>query len=215
MEGYIKLHRKLLDSYQFSNPDYLKIWIWLLLKANYKNSVASIKVNSGYADILIERGQLIFGRSTAAKELNLDESKIYRVLQKLKNDNSIDLKSNNKFTIVTICKFDDYNSLENQSEQPVNSQRTASEQPVNTSKEDKKDKKVKNIFIAPSEKEVCLYFVENGYKHEIGAKAFKYYDQANWIDSKGHKIISWKQKMISVWFKDENRIEVYQSKMVY
>jgi ribosomal protein L30E len=215
MEGYIKLHRKLLDSYQFSNPDYLKIWIWLLLKANYKTSIASIKVNSGYADIAIERGQLIFGRSSAAKELKLDESKIYRVLQKLKNDNSIDLKSNNKFTIVTICKYDDYNSLENQSEQPANSQRTASEQPVNTSKEDKKDNKVKNMFIAPSEKEVCLYFADNGYKHEVGVKAFKYYDQTNWVDSKGKKIISWKQKMISVWFKDENKIEVMQSKMVY
>jgi nitric oxide reductase large subunit len=28
---------------------------------------------------------------------------------------------------------------------------------------------------------------------------------ANWVDSKGSKIRNWKQKMINVWFKDENK----------
>jgi hypothetical protein len=61
-------------------------------------------------------------------------------------------------------------------------------------------------LIFPSEAEVVLYFTENGYKKEIGIKAFNYYSIAEWKDSKGNKVRNWKQKMQAVWFKDENKI---------
>lgn len=54
--------------------------------------------------------------------------------------------------------------------------------------------------------EVILYFKENGYKKEIAEKAFKYYEEANWHDGNGKKVLNWKQKMQAVWFKDENKI---------
>jgi hypothetical protein len=69
-----------------------------------------------------------------------------------------------------------------------------------------KEKKVKEKFIAPSIGEVSLYFTENGYDRMAGEKAFKYYDVAGWKDSNGKSVINWKQKMQSVWFKDENKI---------
>lgn len=142
-EGYIKLHRQLLDSYQFSNPNNLKIWIWMLLKANYVPKTVSIKVSQGYTDVLVQRGQFVFGRHKAALELDLDDNMIYRSLKKFELDGSICIKSNNQYSIITICKYDDYNKKEEQDEQPVNSQRTASEQPVGTTKKDKKGKEGK------------------------------------------------------------------------
>lgn len=65
--------------------------------------------------------------------------------------------------------------------------------------------KIDRIFIAPTELEVIDYFKENGYAHEVAIKAFRYYATANWKDSKGNRVKNWKQKMISVWFKDENK----------
>ena len=38
MEGWIKLHRKLLTSNVFDNEKLLKVWIWCLMKATHKNS---------------------------------------------------------------------------------------------------------------------------------------------------------------------------------
>ena len=35
----------------------------------------------------------------------------------------------------------------------------------------------------------------------IARKAFDYYNEAHWIDGKGNKVLNWKQKLISVWFK--------------
>lgn len=64
----------------------------------------------------------------------------------------------------------------------------------------------KKPFIKPSLVEVEEYFVANGYKKEIGKKAWMGYDTANWFDSKGSPILNWKQKMINVWFKEEHKI---------
>ena len=54
--------------------------------------------------------------------------------------------------------------------------------------------------------EIIDYFVLNGYKEEIAIKAYNYYKEANWHDASGKKVLNWKQKMQSVWFKEENKI---------
>lgn len=73
---------------------------------------------------------------------------------------------------------------------------------------DKKEnnKKKTNVFIPPALFEIQKYFSENGYSNEAAEKAFKYYDSANWKDSNGKQVNNWKQKMIAVWFKPENKI---------
>ena len=45
------------------------------------------------------------------------------------------------------------------------------------------------------------------------AKAFDYYDCADWHDSKGNKVKNWKQKMQAVWFKDENKIQTQNTQV--
>lgn len=62
-------------------------------------------------------------------------------------------------------------------------------------------------FIPPEIHDVITYFTENGYSQESARKAFKYYSESDppWVDQRGNKVKNWKQKMISVWFKPENR----------
>ena len=75
----------------------------------------------------------------------------------------------------------------------------------NVSEKEKKNKERANKFAPPTQSEVISYFLEKGYTQEAACKAFDYYDVANWTDSKGTKIKNWKQKMIAVWFKEENK----------
>lgn len=63
----------------------------------------------------------------------------------------------------------------------------------------------KSMFQKPTIEEVQEYFKANGYSIDAGKKAFNYYDVAGWKDSKGQQVRNWKQKMQSVWFKDENK----------
>jgi hypothetical protein len=74
---------------------------------------------------------------------------------------------------------------------------------------------IKRQFIPPLLSEVKTYFEENGYKNEIAIRAFNYYSTANWRDSKGNPVKNWKQKMIAVWFKDENKIIVNNDDLEY
>jgi hypothetical protein len=78
--------------------------------------------------------------------------------------------------------------------------------PLQGDKDKDKDKEQdKDKFTPPSLDEVKEYFKEKGYKIEAAITAFNYYDVAGWKDRDGKKVKSWKQKMISVWFKDENK----------
>lgn len=60
-------------------------------------------------------------------------------------------------------------------------------------------------FIPPSADDMRRYFDEHGYTQEAADKAFNYYTELGWVDSKGNRISNWKLKCVSVWFKPENK----------
>lgn len=80
-----------------------------------------------------------------------------------------------------------------------------------------KEPKTKNkVFIPPTIEEMQNYFFENGYTKESGEKAWRYYNESNWHDSKGNKVKNWKQKSLAVWFKPENKIKAtHQTQIKY
>jgi len=79
-----------------------------------------------------------------------------------------------------------------------------------------REKKKEVKFTPPILEDVKKYFADNGYSEYSSEKAFNYYNEADWVDSKGNKIRNWKQKMIAVWFKPENKQQDQQKRgMVY
>lgn len=69
------------------------------------------------------------------------------------------------------------------------------------------NKKKRKIFIAPTLLEVITYFTDNGYTKEAAEKAYNHYQLADWHDSYGNQVLNWKQKVHTVWFKPENKIQ--------
>jgi hypothetical protein len=94
------------------------------------------------------------------------------------------------------------NSLNETQRKPTVSDNVSVSVNDNESKEGKKKSK---LFIPPALFELVEYFKENGFSESLAERAFKYYDVAEWKDSKGNQVKNWKQKMQSVWFKDENK----------
>lgn len=70
-----------------------------------------------------------------------------------------------------------------------------------------KVKKIRQEFIPPSISEVIDFFAERGCTQESAQKAFNHYDLANWKDTNGKQVLNWKQKMNTVWIKEENKIQ--------
>jgi hypothetical protein len=76
-----------------------------------------------------------------------------------------------------------------------------------------KESKV-NVFTPPQLFEVIEYFKENNFPEQLAKKAFEYYNVASWKDASGKPVLNWKQKMQSVWFKEENKIKSTRPKFV-
>lgn len=89
---------------------------------------------------------------------------------------------------------------------PITDNYTRFEKYVNNLSKSTTSKREKKVFVPPTIEEVKKYFIENGYKEDVGEKVFKYYNEADWVDGHGNKVRNWKQKMQAVWFKEENRI---------
>lgn len=142
MEGWIKLHRQLINSAVFKNERLLKIWIWCLLKASHKKSETMI----GNQLITIEKGQFIFGRKKAAEELKINENTLYKDMKNLEKLKMCNIKSNNKFSVITIEKWAFYQDIEENNNSNYNNNVTTTEQQRNTYKNVNNEKNVKNLY---------------------------------------------------------------------
>ena len=100
MQGYIKLHRKILDNGVFADAELLKVFVWCILKANTTPNV----VYGRKVDV----GEFITGRITASEELHLKPSTIYKRLQRLKAQGYIDISSTTKNSLITVVNYKSY-----------------------------------------------------------------------------------------------------------
>ena len=131
-ESWIKLYRKILKSPIWDNEKALKIWIWCLVKATHKKRVQLV----GQQEVILEKGQFVFGRKKASEELSMTESTIYKYIKLLEKLQMISVKSNNKFSVVSIEKWEDYQVEELKNNNKI----TTEEQQSNT------NKNVKNLY---------------------------------------------------------------------
>lgn len=136
-EGWIKLHRKFLNWEWYTDTNTKVVFIHLLFLANLEDR--------RYRGMEIKRGECIIGRNKLAYELNLSEREVRTAINHLISTNEITIKTTNKFTIVTICKFDNYQRVKKQTDQqsdqqPTTERPTTDQQPT-TPKEYKEYKK--------------------------------------------------------------------------
>lgn len=143
MQGWIKLHRKLLcNPVVCKDSDHLAVWVYLLLNATHKDYDALFKGKR----ITLKPGQLLTGRKSISNQLLISESKVKRILLSFENDQQIDRQRSNQNSLITILNWNDYQEHDQQNDQPMTSKRPASDQQVTTNKNVKNVKNVKNIY---------------------------------------------------------------------
>lgn len=131
-EGWIKLHRKILDWEWWGNKNTFSLFVYLLLNANHKD-----KRWQGH---LVKRGQVIVGRKKLAKKLKMSQQNVRTALKHLKSTNEVTIEATRQFSLVTINNWEDYQGVTNEvtNDQPTTNQR------LTTTKNVKNEKNVKN-----------------------------------------------------------------------
>ena len=112
-KSWIKLYRKILETPIWANEKALKVWIWCLIKATHKDREQLV----GKQVTHLEKGQFVTRRKKASEELNMNDRTIYDYLKLLEKLHMIRINSNNKFSVITVEKWEEY-----QIEEVVNQQ---------------------------------------------------------------------------------------------
>lgn len=149
MEGWIKLHRKMLDNpIVMKDADHLAVWVYLLLHATHKDYPALFRGMK----ITLHPGQLITGRKSIASSLCIDEYKVYRILNDLKSEQQIAQQTSNKNSLITILKWELYQDTTQQDAQPMHNNCTTDTQQLHTNKNIRiKEHKNNNSYIYTDE----------------------------------------------------------------
>ena len=123
MEGWIKLHRKILD------------WEW------YKDYPKGQQIN---------KGQLITSIAHLSEQTGLSSQQVRTALEKLKSTNEITYKATNKNTLVTIENYSLYQSQEEIATSKITNKIT-NEQQTNNNNIRNKEYINNNIYISNKE----------------------------------------------------------------
>ncbi len=91
--------------------------------------------------IMVKEGQLITGRTALIKATGIPGTTIERILEMLENEHQIGQQKNNKYRLITIVNWEEY-----QNRTP---ERTTSGQQADTNKNDKKEKNKPSVANAP------------------------------------------------------------------
>lgn len=140
INGWIKIHRKMMEHWIYQNSHYFHWWTDLLMNANFEDKKILIKGNLYDC----KRGQSLYSLDTWAKRWKVDKSKVRRFLQLLQNDGMIVIENVSVSTRITICKYECYQDERNADETEVKRKRNADETQMTPTKELKKDKNEKN-----------------------------------------------------------------------
>jgi len=209
MERWIKLNEKLLSWEWFDNSEMVHLFIYCLLKANFKPKK--------WHGIIIERGSFVTSRAKISEETKVSERTIRTCLNRLISTNELTIKTTKQFTIITISKYESYQlneSITDQRNDQVADQQATNDRPmidqqptttierieyknnINIGKEEKR-----KVFQKPTIKEIYSFIHENSYSVDA-EKFFYFYESNGWRVGK-NKMKDWKAS-VRTWQKSDN-----------
>ena len=154
-QGFIKLHRSILDWEWYDDPNTMRLFLHCLLKANHKDN--------NWRGILIKRGTFLTSLEKLSEQTKLSVSQIRTSLKKLKQTNEIASLSHARHRVITVVAYETYQGSDKLDSKIVASSSQASDKVVATNKNDKNvnndknEKKTNRAFSKPTHDEINKY----------------------------------------------------------
>ena len=174
MEGWIKLHRQIIEHPDYFSEPFTRImaWIDLLMLANHKGMNMYVRGNK----VEIKRGETAIAQETLATRWKWSRGKVKRYLNELEKDRQIVQQKSNVISTISVVNYDAYQS-DDTTESTAESlqttrRRTAESLQTNTNKNVKNDKKAHTQFFSGKDKTRA---------REVSQKA---QDMLRWIEAR-------------------------------
>lgn len=122
LNGYIALHRSLLDWEWYSDINARVVFIHCLLIANFKEKK--------WRGNTILRGQFISSRKEMASQIGITEQQFRTAMNKLISTNDITSSGSAQHTVFTVVNYEKYQGVNQQDNQPATNDQPADNQPA-------------------------------------------------------------------------------------
>ncbi len=164
MGGHIKIDRRILEWEWYSDINTCRLFIHLLLKANWKDG--------RFQGTEVPRGSLVTSYNSLSKQTGLSVQNIRTAIKHLILTGEITSKQQAKFTVITVKNYDKYqldnrvtNNLLTENQQASNKLLTTIEEGKKVRREESNN----NIPSAPDDKSPCAgsFLLNDGTSYEI------------------------------------------------
>lgn len=131
--GFIKLHRKIVDWEWYTDVPVRVLFEHLLLKANFKET--------NWRGEVVKPGQVFTGRKQLAMETGLSEQQVRTALEKLESTGEATSKTTNRYSVIDLKNWNKYNDSNQQITITATNNQPTDNQQITTSNNVKKEKK--------------------------------------------------------------------------
>ena len=200
-QGWIKLHRQILEWEWYSDNNCFRVFLHLLLKANHKEK--------RFKGIELKVGSIVTSRDLLARETGLSSQQVRTALNKLISTNEITSVTSSQGTILQIVNYEKYQIVTSEitNEQPTSNQQSTTNKNV---------KKEKNEIYIPEFDEFLQYAIQqvpNVNKEQIKLK-YESWKVNEWKDGNDKPIKNWKSKLNQT-LPYISKIEVKQPRQIF
>lgn len=199
MNGYILIHRKLLNWQWYKDSNTLHLFIDLLLDANYEDSKVGFQI--------VKRGQCLTSLKRIHENTGLTYREIRTSLDKLQKSGEIDKQTTNRYSIITINKYNDYQNIDKQT---TNKRQTNDNIIIKNNKNNKYKESIskdipKKVFKKPSIEEIQKYCNERN--NNVDADRFyNFYESKGWMVG-SNKMKDWKAA-VRTWEREKKEVNL-------
>lgn len=143
LNGYIKLHRSMLNWSWHADPNTAWLFVNLLLLANC--------APAEWKGMKIDRGQVITGRKALSEQTGISEQSVRTSLNRLKSTGEITIKPTNKFSLITIVNYEKFQGSDVKSTRKSTSNLANNQPATNHNVRIKEEKEIKTRFACTQE----------------------------------------------------------------
>jgi len=142
MEGWIKIDRNIRNHWIWSNAEYFKAWVAIIMFVNHEPKKVLIhgelfECDRGQSLMSLQNWVKVFGK-------NWTIQKVRTFFTLLENDAMICTKGMRKTTCLTVCNYDSYQELQQTNNRQTTDKQQANNTQITTNKNDKNYKNEKN-----------------------------------------------------------------------
>lgn len=153
-QGWVCVHRKLLDNPIFKNDKLFRVFMFCLLRAQHTAGDQLV----GDSVVYLDKGQLATGRIAISEQTGLSQQNVRTAISKLEKLGILTIKPTTKYSVITMVNWNQYQ----QTNQQVTNKQPASNQQVTTSNNVNNEDNDNKVDQSKIDREV---FIQEAFNH--------------------------------------------------